>query len=69
MSEEEEEEEEELEEEEWQGIKCGTMLYGALQTRKQRLVFNTLFLILKPLKEVTDNWPSVRPVEKKLKRR
>jgi len=27
------------------------------------------FLILKPLKEVTDKWPSVRPVEKKLKRR
>jgi hypothetical protein len=27
------------------------------------------FLILKPLKEVTDKWLSVRPVEKKLKRR
>ena len=36
MSEEEEgeEEEEELEEEEWQGIKCGTKLHGALETRK-----------------------------------
>jgi len=30
---------------------------------------NALFLILKPLKEVTDKWPSVRNVEKKLKRR
>ena len=44
MSEEEgEEEEEELEEEEWQSIKCGIKLYEALQTRKQRLVSNTLF--------------------------
>ena len=52
MSEEEEDEEkdeeEELEEEEdWQGIKCGTKLHGALQTRKQRFVLNTLFFYLK----------------------
>jgi len=33
------------------------------------LFLTALFLILKPLKEVIDNWRSVRPVEKKLKRR